>query len=110
MPNTTTDKVELVKPQIGGANSTWGNLLNEDMDTLENWLVEDRAAILSSMQSGRADPAATIKLDSEHDAHRWISASDAPNQFMWPSEAPLIEQIQSKILQESAARPHLRIK
>jgi hypothetical protein len=68
MPTNVTDKVELLKPVIGGSNSSWGNLLNEDMDRLETWLVEDRTALLAGMQSGRADEGATIKDLTRPDA------------------------------------------
>jgi 8-oxo-dGTP pyrophosphatase MutT (NUDIX family) len=51
-----------------------------------------------------------VTLDSEHDAHRWISAADAERLFMWPSEAPLLREIRARIVENSAAKPHLRVK
>ena len=51
-----------------------------------------------------------VTLDCEHDAHRWISAADAERLFMWPSEAPLLREIAAKILQNSDAKPLLRVK
>ena len=53
---------------------------------------------------------AEVKLDQEHDAHRWIEAADIERLFMWPSEAPLLHEIRSRILQDSPSKPHLRVK
>lgn len=67
MADARTDKVDLIKPEIGGSNSTWGNKLNEDMDKLETWLVDDRTALLSGLQRGNAPPGASLPALIEDD-------------------------------------------
>ncbi len=53
---------------------------------------------------------ASVTLDEEHDAFRWINESELDRAFMWPSERPLIAAIRSDLLDDAACKPHLRVK
>ncbi len=55
------------------------------------------------------DRSAEPVLNAEHDAARWVAATGARGAFMWASEWPVIDEICRVILQNGAARPHLRI-
>lgn len=52
---------------------------------------------------------AAVTLDREHDDFRWIDAADAPGEFMWPSERPLLEIIRDCLLGDAPAKSFLRI-
>ncbi len=52
---------------------------------------------------------ATVRLNDEHDAWRWVGFSTARQTFMWPDEWRLIDEMKAAILQPSLAREHLRI-
>jgi len=49
-----------------------------------------------------------VILDREHDAFRWISRQEVADQFMWPSEAPLLQAV-CQILDNGPAKAHLRL-
>jgi 8-oxo-dGTP pyrophosphatase MutT (NUDIX family) len=52
---------------------------------------------------------ATVTLNDEHDAVRWVNETDIDRQFMWPSEKPLIKEIREELLTDSLCKPYLRI-
>jgi dATP pyrophosphohydrolase len=52
---------------------------------------------------------ATVTLNDEHDAVRWVNETEIDRQFMWPSEKPLIKEIKGELLTDSLCKPHLRI-
>jgi dATP pyrophosphohydrolase len=52
---------------------------------------------------------ATVTLNDEHDALRWVDETEIERQFMWPSEKPLINEIRDELLTDSLCKPHLRI-
>ena len=52
---------------------------------------------------------ATVTLNDEHDAFRWVDETEIDRQFMWPSEKPLIKEIRDELLMDSLCKPHLRI-
>ena len=55
------------------------------------------------------DRAATVTLNDEHDAIRWVPVSDALDAFIWSNEWPVIDEIKRIILGNGPAKPHLRI-
>jgi len=50
-----------------------------------------------------------VVLNDEHDAARWVPASDAEAAFMWKDNRDAIRDILGYILAESLAKPHMRI-
>lgn len=52
---------------------------------------------------------ATVTLNPEHDAFRWIDRSRATDDFMWPGERLQIAELCREILDNGAAKPYLRI-
>jgi dATP pyrophosphohydrolase len=52
---------------------------------------------------------ATVTLNDEHDASRWVDETEIDRQFMWPSEKPLITEIRDELLTDSLCKPYLRI-
>ncbi len=52
---------------------------------------------------------ATVTLNDEHDALRWVDEDDVDHHFMWPSEKPLIREIRDELLGNGLCKPHLRI-
>jgi ADP-ribose pyrophosphatase YjhB (NUDIX family) len=52
---------------------------------------------------------ATVTLNDEHDAFRWVDETEIDRQFMWPSEKPLIKEIREELLTDSLCKPYLRI-
>ena len=55
------------------------------------------------------DRDATVKLNAEHDAFRWVDRSEADQAFMWPGERAQIAELCREILDEGPAKPYLRI-
>jgi dATP pyrophosphohydrolase len=55
------------------------------------------------------DAAAQVTLNEEHDAARWVADNEVDTHFMWPSEKPLIREIQSELLGDGLCKPHLKI-
>src|SRR6059058_5577411 len=56
------------------------------------------------------DGAADVRLNGEHDAHRWVALDDAPPLLMWQRERELLDEIRREILAPGLAKPHLLIK
>lgn len=52
MAETITAVVDLIKPEVGGSFTTWGNRLNEDMDKLDSWLDAEHKLLSTSIQNG----------------------------------------------------------
>jgi dihydroneopterin triphosphate diphosphatase len=52
---------------------------------------------------------ATIVMDAEHDAHRWLKAEGAENHFMWPGDRRSIQEIREQIIGDGLAKPFMRI-
>ena len=53
---------------------------------------------------------ATVTLNAEHDAMRWVDETDVDRHVMWPSEKPLLREIQIELLGAGGlCKPHLRI-
>ena len=52
---------------------------------------------------------ATITLNDEHDAMRWVAVTDVDAQFTWPSEKLLLAEIRRELLVDSLCKPLLRI-
>jgi dATP pyrophosphohydrolase len=52
---------------------------------------------------------ATITLDAENDATRWVSLDAVNDAFMWATDRESVAEIVREILRDSLAKPHLRI-
>lgn len=52
MAETRTTVVDLIKPEIGGSFTTWGNRLNADLDALDAWLSDVNKMLSTSIQNG----------------------------------------------------------
>ena len=52
---------------------------------------------------------ASIMLNPEHDAFRWIDRARAGRDFMWPGERAQIAELCREILDNGPAKPYLRI-
>ena len=52
---------------------------------------------------------ATVSLNEEHDGVRWVDEADVNTHFMWPSEKPLIREIQTELLGDGLCKPYLKI-
>jgi dATP pyrophosphohydrolase len=53
---------------------------------------------------------ATVTLNDEHDAIRWVDETELDRHFMWPSEKPLMREIQTELLGAGGlCKPYLRI-
>ncbi len=55
-------------------------------------------------------PDAMVKLNEEHDAHRWIERSQIDKEFLWPGERAQLGELAREILDNGPARPYLRIR
>jgi len=54
-------------------------------------------------------PDAPVKLNDEHDAFRWISRDRASSHFVWPNNRESLAQIESEVLGNGPAKPHMRV-
>ena len=72
-----------------------------DLDSDAVW---HSAAFFALLAAG-----ATITLNDEHDAVRWVDETELDRHFMWPSERPLLEEIRRDLLTDSLCKPYLRI-
>ena len=52
---------------------------------------------------------ATLTLNYEHDAMRWVDETELDRHFMWPSEKPLLREILLELLGDGLCKPYLRI-
>lgn len=52
---------------------------------------------------------ATVTLNEEHDALRWVHETEVDCRFMWPSEKPLIREIRDELLTDSLCKAYMRI-
>ncbi len=68
----------------------------------------DRVTLLPVF-AARVGGNAKIKLNSEHDAHRWVPLSQVAGLFVWRVQRQAIEIIVQDIIGESPARDLLRI-
>lgn len=55
------------------------------------------------------DASATITLNHEHDAIRWIDRSQIDALFMWPGERLALAELCREVLDNGPAKPFLRI-
>jgi microcystin-dependent protein len=55
MPETETPTLKLIKPQVGGSFTTWGNRLNEDMDKIDVGVLGVKTVADSALQRGGSD-------------------------------------------------------
>ena len=53
---------------------------------------------------------AKIQLNPEHDAHRWLPAETARDQFMWPGNRRAVDEIKLQIIGNGLAKAQMRIK
>lgn len=52
---------------------------------------------------------ATVTINDEHDALRWIDENEIDRHFMWPSEKPLINEIRDELLGDGLCKRFLHI-
>jgi dihydroneopterin triphosphate diphosphatase len=52
---------------------------------------------------------ATVTLNDEHDAVRWVDETELNRHFMWPSERPLLEEVRRDLLTDGLCKPYLRV-
>ncbi|MGA3066002.1 MAG: NUDIX domain-containing protein [Tepidisphaeraceae bacterium] len=52
---------------------------------------------------------ATIVMDTEHDAFRWLGAEEAEVHFMWPGDRRSIQEIRGQIIGNGLAKPFMRV-
>ena len=55
------------------------------------------------------DRGAEVVLDPEHDDHRWVARSRIEQEVLWPGERTHLAELFRAILDDGAAKPHLRI-
>jgi dATP pyrophosphohydrolase len=55
------------------------------------------------------DAAATIKLNAEHDAFRWVACDEMDSLTMWATERQLVAEVVRDILGDGPAKPYLRL-
>jgi dATP pyrophosphohydrolase len=53
---------------------------------------------------------AVVKLNDEHTAYRWTAADQIEQLLMWPAQRIALVAINSEILRDGKAKPHLRVK
>lgn len=56
-----------------------------------------------------ADAGATVRLNEEHDAHRWVGQGEAAGMFLWPSDRESVTQICTEILGNGPAKRYMRV-
>ncbi len=67
--------------------------------------------IISPCFAARVEYGPAPRMDSSHDAFRWIPAADAESLFLWPGQRIAVRQIMEDIISsESAIEPVLRVK
>lgn len=55
------------------------------------------------------DRDATVTLDAEHDAHRWVPRSAIANEVLWPGERDHLAELFREILDDGPAMRYLRL-
>lgn len=68
MAETRTAVVDLIKPEIGGSFTTWGNRLNGDLDALDSWLSDVNKMLSTSIQNGGNLVGTFVDYDANGDA------------------------------------------
>ena len=52
---------------------------------------------------------ALIVMNSENEAHRWLPADEAQEQFMWPGDRRSIQEIRQQIIGDGIAKQFMRV-
>jgi dATP pyrophosphohydrolase len=52
---------------------------------------------------------ATVALNEEHDASRWVNRSQIDANFLWPGERAQLAEASREVLDDGPAKPFLRI-
>lgn len=55
-------------------------------------------------------PGDAVRLNEEHDDHRWIARPDAADAFLWPGERAQVAELVREVLDDGPAKAYLRIK
>lgn len=67
------------------------------------------AVILAPSFAAEAAPSWSARLNDEHDASRWVGASEVRASFMWPGQVEAIGEVLGWLAEATPARAHLRI-
>jgi dATP pyrophosphohydrolase len=65
------------------------------------WLVPGFLALVAA--------GATVTLNPEHDAARWVPRATVDRHFLWPGERAQLAEACREILDDGPARPYLRV-
>lgn len=80
-----------------------------DLDQVAPFYDEGADVVLiSAIFAARARPDAEARRSDEHDAMRWVPASEAPALAIWPSYAESIRRV-SELLLDPALEPWFRL-
>jgi dATP pyrophosphohydrolase len=80
------------------------------LDTVDIFYVPSADAVWHCIQfCAIVDRDHPVVLNEEHDAFRWVSASETEEKFMWPGDHRAIATIRKQIFENSLAKPFMRI-
>ncbi len=80
------------------------------LDRVNTFFIAAEDTIYHSVAFCAIVPAdASITLDAEHDAWRWVAREEVMEAFLWPGEHDQIAELCRQVLDGGAAKGHMRI-